>query len=36
MNTGCVLGIGIDLVENQSMQEILQRLGSKFKDRVFL
>jgi holo-[acyl-carrier protein] synthase len=31
-----ILGTGIDLVENERMQEILRRWGPKFRDRVFL
>jgi holo-[acyl-carrier protein] synthase len=31
-----VLGIGIDLVENDRMKEILRRRGRAFRDRVFL
>jgi holo-[acyl-carrier protein] synthase len=29
-------GIGIDIIENERMQKVLQRWGSKFKNRVFL
>jgi holo-[acyl-carrier protein] synthase len=36
MNEGPVLGTGIDLVENDRMQELLARWGPKFKDKVFL
>ena len=36
MASGSVLGIGIDLVENDRMQEMLDRWGPKFKDKVFL
>lgn len=31
-----VLGIGIDLVENERMREALERQGERFKERVFL
>ena len=31
-----VLGTGVDLVENDRMREILERWGSRFRDRVFL
>jgi len=31
-----VLGIGIDLVENDRMQEMVDRWGARFKDKVFL
>ncbi len=31
-----VLGAGIDLVENERMQQILNRWGRRFSDRVFL
>ena len=31
-----VLGTGVDLVENERMREILERWGSRLKDRVFL
>ena len=36
MNTGRVLGTGIDLVENERMREVLERWGGQFKDKVFL
>ena len=36
MGNGSVLGTGIDLVENDRMEALLQRWGAKFKDRVFL
>lgn len=36
MNGPVVLGIGIDLVENARMREVLERWGGRFKDRVFL
>lgn len=36
MSSGCVLGTGIDLVENERMREVIERWGSKFVDRVFL
>jgi len=32
----CVVGAGIDLVENDRMQETLARWGAQFLDRVFL
>ena len=31
-----VLGTGVDLVENERMQEVLQRWGSRLKNKVFL
>ncbi len=34
--TGSVLGIGVDLVENERMKETLARSGKRFRDRVFL
>jgi holo-[acyl-carrier protein] synthase len=33
---GPIVGIGIDLVENERMKEVLDRWGSQFKNRVFL
>ena len=36
MNSGHVLGIGVDLVENDRMLQMLRRWGSNFKNRVFL
>jgi holo-[acyl-carrier protein] synthase len=36
MRSGCVLGTGVDLVENGRMEEVLGRWGPRFKDRVFL
>jgi len=36
MASGNVLGIGVDLVENDRMEEMLDRWGPKFKDKVFL
>jgi holo-[acyl-carrier protein] synthase len=36
MPSAGVLGIGVDLVENDRMQEMVERWGSKFKNRVFL
>lgn len=36
MGKSCVLGTGIDLVENDRMREVIQRWGTKFIDRVFL
>lgn len=31
-----VLGIGVDLVENERMRQVLRRRGRTFKDKVFL
>ena len=31
-----VIGTGVDLVENARIRKMLERWGSKFKDRVFL
>jgi len=36
MREGNVLGTGIDLVENERMDDMLRRRGAKFRDRVFL
>jgi len=36
MSDGTILGTGIDLVENDRMQDLLARWGAKFKDKVFL
>ncbi|MGQ9662446.1 MAG: holo-ACP synthase [Kiritimatiellia bacterium] len=36
MASRTVLGVGIDLVENEHMREVLVRWGGKFKNRVFL
>ena len=36
MIRGCVIGAGIDLVENARMSQTLQRWDARFKDRVFL
>jgi holo-[acyl-carrier protein] synthase len=36
MKSSAIVGIGVDLVENERMQELLTRWGRKFKDRVFL
>jgi len=33
--TECVVGTGIDLVENQRMADVLDRWNSRFRDRVF-
>lgn len=33
---GSVLGTGIDLVENERMEEVMRRWGERFRDRVFL
>ena len=35
MNNGCVVGTGVDLVENERMADILARRGSRFKSKVF-
>jgi len=32
----CILGAGIDLVENRRMREMLDKWDRRFKDRVFL
>lgn len=36
MNLCCVLGTGVDLVENERMREVIERWGSKFIEKVFL
>jgi holo-[acyl-carrier protein] synthase len=36
VKNGHVAGIGIDLVENERMKDMLAKWGDKFKDRVFL
>ena len=36
MTDECVLGTGIDLVETGRMQEVLDRWGATFRNRVFL
>ncbi len=36
MNAPGVIGTGIDLVENARMRKMLERWGSRFKDKVFL
>lgn len=36
MHSGRVLGTGIDLVENERMDEVLARWTTRFRDRVFL
>ena len=36
MTGGSVLGTGVDLVENERMQEVMQRWGDRFRDREFL
>ncbi|MCK5850042.1 MAG: holo-ACP synthase [Kiritimatiellae bacterium] len=36
MNNTCVLGTGIDLVENERMKEVIERWGARFVDKVFL
>jgi len=33
---GCIVGAGIDLVENERMRDLLGRWGDKFTSRVFL
>jgi holo-[acyl-carrier protein] synthase len=33
---GGILGTGIDLVENARLEEVLERWGARFRDRVFL
>jgi holo-[acyl-carrier protein] synthase len=33
---GCLVGAGIDLVENERMRRTLEEWGPKFRDRVFL
>lgn len=36
MKGGLVVGIGIDLVENSRMAQMIRKWGGRFKDRVFL
>lgn len=36
MSAGPVLGIGVDMVENARMGQVLARWSARFKDRVFL
>ncbi|MFC1498326.1 holo-ACP synthase [Verrucomicrobiota bacterium] len=37
MNNGHnILGVGIDIIENERMEEMIRRRGEKFKDKVFL
>jgi holo-[acyl-carrier protein] synthase len=36
MSSGNVLGLGVDLVENDRMRRMLAKWGRRFKDRVFL
>ena len=36
MIPGNVIGTGVDLVENERIQGVLERWGAAFKDRVFL
>jgi len=36
MNDGDIFGAGIDLVENERMQEVIERWGVQFKNKVFL
>ncbi len=33
---GRVLGTGVDLVENERVRELIERWGSRFRDRVYL
>ena len=35
MGKGCIVGTGVDLVENERMAEILARRGAGFKNKVF-
>lgn len=35
MADGCVMGTGIDLVENSRLRDMIERWGPRFKDRVF-
>ncbi|MDI6774339.1 MAG: holo-ACP synthase [Verrucomicrobiota bacterium] len=36
MASARILGTGIDLVESRRMQEVIERWGARFKDKVFL
>ena len=36
MSNACVLGTGIDLVDNARMRDVIERWGARFVDRVFL
>ena len=36
MSNSCILGTGVDLVENERMREVIERWGPKFVNRVFL
>ena len=36
MGNSCALGTGVDIVETRRMREVLERWGSRFKNRVFL
>lgn len=36
MSADVVLGVGIDIVENERMFEVLQKWGDRFKNRLFL
>lgn len=36
MSDEVILGTGVDIVENERMQELLVRWGCRFKDKVFL
>ena len=36
MSKGSVLGLGVDLVDNQRVRESLEKWGDRFKKRVFL
>ena len=35
MSDGGIIGTGVDIVENERMDEILTRHGARFKDKVF-
>lgn len=36
MTCDCIVGTGIDIIENDRIQRMLDKWGGKFKDRVFL
>jgi holo-[acyl-carrier protein] synthase len=36
MVDGYIIGVGVDLVENERMSDVLAKHGRRFKDRVFL
>ena len=36
MKADCVVGTGIDLIENERMREMLERWGDRIRNRVFL